>query len=214
MPGFIAPRIDASVSRPTCLATAPLVAWRRPKGDIPVLRNQGTFQLRVDSVKRWRTEKLGERPIPGSIGTSGDVGKWASGGESGIRTHGTLARTHAFQACALSRSAISPALAVATDSSASPPGKPRHRGLHAGNSIGPPVCRAWCCRTAAGLAAASQARSPPRNPDPVRCKRRTRPALRPSPPGHTPARPAWSGRRWRPIPSPGPSPRPLPRPCR
>ena len=31
------------------------------------------------------------------------------GGESGIRTHGTLARTHAFQACALSRSAISPA---------------------------------------------------------------------------------------------------------
>jgi hypothetical protein len=31
------------------------------------------------------------------------------GGESGIRTHGTLSRTHAFQACALSRSAISPA---------------------------------------------------------------------------------------------------------
>ncbi len=32
-----------------------------------------------------------------------------SGGRSGIRTHGTLARTHAFQACALSRSAILPA---------------------------------------------------------------------------------------------------------
>ena len=31
-----------------------------------------------------------------------------SGGESGIRTHGTLSRTHAFQACALNRSAISP----------------------------------------------------------------------------------------------------------
>ena len=30
------------------------------------------------------------------------------GGECGIRTHGTLSRTHAFQACALSRSAISP----------------------------------------------------------------------------------------------------------
>jgi hypothetical protein len=30
------------------------------------------------------------------------------GGESGIRTHGTLSRTHAFQACALSHSAISP----------------------------------------------------------------------------------------------------------
>ena len=32
-----------------------------------------------------------------------------SGGGSGIRTHGTLSRTHPFQACALSRSAISPA---------------------------------------------------------------------------------------------------------
>ena len=31
-----------------------------------------------------------------------------TGGESGIRTHGTVSRTHAFQACALSHSAISP----------------------------------------------------------------------------------------------------------
>src|SRR3982074_1092927 len=30
------------------------------------------------------------------------------GGESGIRTHGTVSRTHAFQGCALSHSAISP----------------------------------------------------------------------------------------------------------
>jgi hypothetical protein len=35
------------------------------------------------------------------------------GGETGIRTLGTLSRTHAFQACALSRSAISPASRVA-----------------------------------------------------------------------------------------------------
>ena len=35
-----------------------------------------------------------------------------SGGGSGIRTHGTLSRTHAFQACALSRSAIPPAAAL------------------------------------------------------------------------------------------------------
>src|ERR1700750_346984 len=33
---------------------------------------------------------------------------WLNGGESGIRTHGTVSRTHAFQACALSHSAISP----------------------------------------------------------------------------------------------------------
>src|SRR6202453_2088922 len=35
--------------------------------------------------------------------------KYYAGGETGIRTLGTLSRTHAFQACALSRSAISPA---------------------------------------------------------------------------------------------------------
>ena len=35
-----------------------------------------------------------------------DLGQ--TGGESGIRTHGTVSRTHAFQACALSHSAISP----------------------------------------------------------------------------------------------------------
>ena len=32
----------------------------------------------------------------------------AVGGESGIRTHDTIARIHTFQACALNRSAISP----------------------------------------------------------------------------------------------------------
>ena len=37
-----------------------------------------------------------------------NAAKRDDGGESGIRTHGTLSRTHAFQACALSRSAISP----------------------------------------------------------------------------------------------------------
>ena len=31
-----------------------------------------------------------------------------SGGESGIRTHGTCEGTHTFQACALNHSAISP----------------------------------------------------------------------------------------------------------
>ncbi len=31
-----------------------------------------------------------------------------TGGESGIRTHGTCEGTHTFQACALNHSAISP----------------------------------------------------------------------------------------------------------
>ena len=37
-----------------------------------------------------------------------------SGGETGIRTLGTLSRTHAFQACALSRSAIPPRMSIRT----------------------------------------------------------------------------------------------------
>src|SRR5438552_12148236 len=36
---------------------------------------------------------------------------WKYGGESGIRTHDTVSRIHAFQACAFSHSAISPATA-------------------------------------------------------------------------------------------------------
>jgi hypothetical protein len=34
------------------------------------------------------------------------------GGESGIRTHVTLSSKHAFQACAFSHSAISPAISL------------------------------------------------------------------------------------------------------
>ncbi len=36
------------------------------------------------------------------------INKNESGGESGIRTHGTCEGTHTFQACALNHSAISP----------------------------------------------------------------------------------------------------------
>src|ERR1700692_1204925 len=40
---------------------------------------------------------------------SNDGGPVTNGGESGIRTHVTLSSKHAFQACAFSHSAISPA---------------------------------------------------------------------------------------------------------
>ena len=35
-----------------------------------------------------------------------------TGGESGIRTHGTCEGTHTFQACALNHSAISPLITL------------------------------------------------------------------------------------------------------
>jgi hypothetical protein len=76
----------------------------------------GPLSLKLDhcgSPNRIRAghQSLAEMPerrltalaiIPG--GTDPPV----AGGESGIRTHGTVSRTHAFQACALSHSAISP----------------------------------------------------------------------------------------------------------
>src|ERR1043165_3556143 len=53
-----------------------------------------------------------EKPAPlrvcCALASSENVGGKRSGGEGGIRTHGTLSRTHAFQACALSHSATSP----------------------------------------------------------------------------------------------------------
>jgi hypothetical protein len=60
--------------------------------------------------KRWPTRKptvSAKREYSG-MGLE-TFGNWRPpGGESGIRTHGTVSRTHAFQACALSHSAISP----------------------------------------------------------------------------------------------------------
>jgi hypothetical protein len=51
---------------------------------------------------------VSSRRIFNSLNSRDIIDDQKSGGESGIRTHGTLSRTHAFQACALSHSAISP----------------------------------------------------------------------------------------------------------
>src|SRR5262249_53359386 len=54
--------------------------------------------------------------VPAAVGLFDDLGglahaaKQGAGGGSGIRTHDTVSRIHAFQACALSHSAIPPAL--------------------------------------------------------------------------------------------------------
>lgn len=63
---------------------------------------------------RLEVGSLDEKSLPllGKIAnksTQRILGFGQGGGESGIRTHGTVSRTHAFQACALSHSAISPA---------------------------------------------------------------------------------------------------------
>ena len=52
---------------------------------------------------------------------------WASGGGSGIRTHDTVSRIHAFQACAFSHSAIPPR--VAQYSRGRAPDNPRRVGI-------------------------------------------------------------------------------------
>ncbi len=52
--------------------------------------------------------KMQAKRVGRSAGLFRMISLGSFGGESGIRTHGTLSRTHAFQACALNHSAISP----------------------------------------------------------------------------------------------------------
>jgi hypothetical protein len=67
--------------------------------------SRGHFVFGGYSLPRRNAQKRpGFRDSLCSKATSCESG----GGESGIRTHGTVSRTHAFQACALSHSAISP----------------------------------------------------------------------------------------------------------
>ena len=65
-------------------------------------------------VNRFVQEIAGNLGFLAAWTATENVTRGRIGGESGIRTHGTLARTHAFQACALSRSAISPVGPTAT----------------------------------------------------------------------------------------------------
>ena len=67
--------------------------------------SRATEAASPNSLRRnaWQIRRI----LAGSEGSRYGLLK-SGGGESGIRTHGTVSRTHAFQACALSHSAISP----------------------------------------------------------------------------------------------------------
>ncbi len=75
-----------------------------------------TERLCRDYRKDYHLETCTVRfqPISGQSGYVGLLKPLSSdaGGESGIRTHDTVSRIHAFQACAFSHSAISPAPVV------------------------------------------------------------------------------------------------------
>ncbi len=64
--------------------------------------------FRAGRVNSSTPKSPGNLPLSAVGGQAETTLRRGTGGESGIRTHGTLARTHAFQACALSHSAISP----------------------------------------------------------------------------------------------------------
>src|ERR1700730_9554433 len=87
------------------------------------VKKAGVYVL-IGNVLLWGGKKVGEvvteelikSETPAIVRTIDDVvvresppGPAATGGESGIRTHVTLSSKHAFQACAFSHSAISPA---------------------------------------------------------------------------------------------------------
>src|ERR1700726_2221108 len=87
-----------------------------------------------------------------------------TGGESGIRTHVTLSSKHAFQACAFSHSAISPATNLLPEDlpqvvicgkllrarPRQPPKTPHHLHLRFyGRSSSNRKAKAWDCQSAA-----------------------------------------------------------------
>ena len=103
------------------------------------------------SVRRWPLQSR----VPLRVGVLGGVGEWRAAdltigcqrrtagsktGGSGIRTHDTVARIHAFQACAFSHSAIPPQGVANIGAEAS-----RASGLSLGTCgiapAAPPCCR-------------------------------------------------------------------------
>ena len=88
------PIAPAPRCRPACGAP------RRP------VRGPGSMAVRTDSLPR--------AACTGSVEEGGTRGlRRGGGGESGIRTHGRVSPTHAFQACSFNRSDISPGTKLA-----------------------------------------------------------------------------------------------------
>ena len=121
------------IKKVVCRGRSQLQRARRRLGpcDLSAPRIYRSFTGLADSgpVSGVRQQGRIERPLPASANADacqapgrprgwnaarpviryGTETTWPSGGGCGIRTHGTLSRTHAFQACALNRSANPPA---------------------------------------------------------------------------------------------------------
>src|SRR5262249_13045956 len=123
------------------LQTSPLFQGSRDVSDIPSTAetsaavNKSHAFLRgacavvvVAAVASKRMERSIRRMSP-SLQARHSRAK--AGGESGIRTHGRVSPTHAFQACSLNHSDISPlkTLTVPYIRSAVPPGLGKHRSF-------------------------------------------------------------------------------------
>ena len=65
--------------------------------------------FRAEPVNRSAPETPGILPSSGGIGRAERAGHFESGGEGGIRTHGTVARTSVFETDPFDRSVTSPA---------------------------------------------------------------------------------------------------------
>lgn len=83
-----------------------------PQPTASLIRPMPEIAGRCSERRRWPQNTILRRSVPIEASPRGRQNmkqlKKANGGQGGIRTHGTLSRTHAFQACALNHSATCP----------------------------------------------------------------------------------------------------------
>ena len=97
------------------------------------LRRAIFSRLRVRPVNRSDQKTLGNLPLSAVPGQAESTARMGTGGQGGIRTHGTLARTPVFETGAIDHSATCPARAPLPSPGASrnPVAQPFRRRRHA-----------------------------------------------------------------------------------
>ena len=101
-------RALAMTGRRASTHTAHIAQWRVTTWRTRFALRVGIAGIKTPPRRQADSDKLKTLETPPSV--EGSTGQRDNNGSGEIRTHGTLARTHTFQACALNHSATDPTL--------------------------------------------------------------------------------------------------------